>query len=883
MDAILVIPNASSTMVIDAEAAAVVELNTLLSRSGLHFSTASTQLHIMPETVYFLSREDVAVLSRFARVLVKNASVQCDFSALWGVLWGHAKEVENVLNQHAQQPLDKEGRPQETALRQLVPHLMLLAHVFHTLRHIEEPFARQEVKDAVNIVQKEVEMVVRLALKVTRVFDSALRNPQRTNENSLRAVELCLAALEMFIASIASRKTIDVSPVLAFFNSDLVWRFSGVGVIATESYCEAIRRLIVAIFLRQDDFVGVEEVAVRLLRHRLTNRPPFDWEIFRRLYVLRDAELSSVASLTPQYGILRYMSIVQLCVESLLLSDESWTKSLRRQTVKSLHQMNKKEMLSFFQVSLLGAVEGMPEMNFSDDAELQRRSVVTHLTVQNTSKDCILQPSFLRILLAHGYIVPQINHGVLKRTSIISLLRAIAEQLFQLPLIQSGEKNSLTDLTLIPPVLTKRVLRLIVDAAASDVEMACDVMLEVHQITWVIYEANISQCASLLSAQRMPVPLRRLSVSAMELLAIFFEPNAILCSAGHSMTLESLARVFAVLAFYSSAKKDAGNMEKKATLRLINNLGMKLSSLARMMTAEEIKSFFHTVILPCTSKEKLIQKNRQQYALQEAYLRAFSSSAVALAMDEATILRHWVDTALRCIRNTLSGALSLAGLDFFTAIFLSRRAIAPLFVPTYVALMIPIKNKTRYGEPSLFLVRHFAKGVRATCQALEDCDEQILAGMMQNPNSSLKKFLLEIYGEGDAAPSLDNVRPISCVLLIVSALFDKVCLILGHTAKAQTTIATASRQERIARFQAYFSALINLLRCRSRPVLHRVCASVEAVILEHLHGVPRAQLQWMKYTTATVDLIEGTGKKELVEWLLMLEEKARGSIPHSPL
>ncbi|RNF03873.1 putative phosphoribosylpyrophosphate synthetase [Trypanosoma conorhini] len=879
MDAALFPSATSATIFIDAEAAAVVQLNTIFRRCGLHVSTASTQLHITPETVYVLSRDDVAVIARLSRVLVTNVSVRCDFSALCGVLWGHAKEVEKVLDKHAQKPLDDEFRPQETASRQLVPHVLLLAHVFHTLRHIEEPFAREEVKEAVHIVQKDVEIVVRLALKVAQAFDFALKNLKRSDTAYLRALEFCQAAIGVFAAAIATRKTLDVSPLLALFNSDLVWHLSGAGVLATESYCEAVRRLIFAAFARQDDFVGVEQVAVQLLLHRLTNRPPFDWESFRRLYILRDAELPAAAALTPQYGLLRYMSIVQACVEALLLADEPWTKSLRRQTFKTLRQMNKKQMLSFFQVSLLAALEGMPELDLSEDAELQRRAVVTHLIVEHDTSNTMPPPSFLRILLAHGYTVPHMDHGALKRTSILSLLRAISEQLFQVPLIQSGEANKLTDLTLIPPVLTRPLLQLILDAAAADAETAREVVSELHQITGVVYEANCSQCASLLSARKMPVPLRRISVSTMRLLVMFFESHAILQSTDHSMALESFARVYAVLAFYGSATKNATDMEKEATLRMILKVGVQLPALAQMMRAEEINTFFVNVILPCTSMEKLQQKNRQQYALQEAYVRAFASSAVALAMDEMTVLRHWVDTALRCIKNSLSGALSVAGLNFFSAVFLSRRAIAPLFVPTYVALMVPITNSKRYKEPPLLLLHHFAKGVRAICQGVEECDEQLLAGMMQNKNSTLSKFLSEHYGEGKSRPTLDGVRPLSCVLLVVSTLFEKVCLILGNT----TTAATSSRQERIVRFQAYFSALINLLQCRSRTVLHRVCASVEAVVLEHLRGVPRAQLQWMNYITATVDLIEGTGKKELVEWLLKLNEKARIAIPHPRL
>ncbi|KAH9577930.1 hypothetical protein LSM04_000090 [Trypanosoma melophagium] len=875
MSHIVGVPVNSVEVVLDAESIAVAQLNALFRRSGLHRSTASTQLHIMPEAVYVLSRDDVAVLSHRAKALVTCEGMQCDFSALCGVLWGHVKDAENVLDKYLQQLTHVEESQRETGMRQLLPYLIVLAQAFHTLRHIEEPFARQEVRDAVNVVQKDVEMVVRMAMKLVRILDNGLTHLRRGDNRFLYLVELTIGAAELFVATMSKRNMIDVSPVLSFFNSDMAWRLSGVSVISTEGYCNSVCRLIRSIFARQRDFSGVEQVVVQLLIHRLADRPPFDWEKFKYLLSASGKKLVSVEVLTPEYGILRYMSVVQTNLEVLLFSNESWTTLLRRECRRELRGMNdKKKMLSFYQVPLLGILHGMPGVDLCDEAQLLRRASVTHLC----NDDNLFQPNFLRILLAHGFTVPHDNHTPLNHASVLALFRAIAEQFFQISFIQSGNVKKLTDIHLTPPVLTPRVIQIVVQAASSDEKTAKEVLTEIHRITHVIYEANAKQCASLASPTKIPKSLRRISVSIVGLLFNFFQHDEFISTTNHRLALESLTRLYAVRTLYASADTSVSVEENKRILRLISKMQMRLVAITNLMTASEINTFFNDVILPSSLEKELECKNRQQYALVEAYLRAFASSGVALAMDETIVLRHWVSTSLRCMQNKLSAALAIAALDFFTAVFLSKRAIAPLFVPTYVAVLIPISGSTRYGEPPLFLVRHFAKTVRSACQALEECNEQALERVLKNPHSSLKKLLSEMYSNTDRGiPLIDNVRPMSCLLLIVSTLFDKACILLGYTE------SISSRQDRLFRFQAYFSALINLLRCHSSTVLHRVCASVEAIMLEHLHGVPSVQVQWMKYISSTVDSVQGTSKKEVAEWYLRLTTKLKHTVPLAKL
>ncbi|ORC90390.1 putative phosphoribosylpyrophosphate synthetase [Trypanosoma theileri] len=865
------VPGNTTELVLDAETIVVAQLNALFRKSGLHRSTASTQLHIMPEAVYVLTQDDVAVISHHAKPLVTCKGIQCDFSALCGVLWGHAKDAENIFDKYLQQGTHVEESHRETGIRHLLPYVITVAQVFHTLRHIEEPFARQEVRDAVNIVQKDVEMVVRMSMKLARILDNNLKHLRRSDKRCLCAAELALGAAELFAATISMRNMVDISAVLSFFNSDIAWRLSGVGIISTEGYCDSIRRLICSIFARQRDFTGVEQVAVHLLIHRLADRPPFEWKTFQYLFYSPGKKSSSTEVLTPQYGVLSIMSTVQTNLEALLLANELWTKSLRRECGRELREMNeKKKMLSFYQVPILGILQGMPRVDLCDDAQLHRRATVTQLCTD----DNLFKPNFLRILLAHGYTVPHDNHTPLNNTSVLALFRAISEELFQISLIKSEKIKELTDIQLKPPLLISRVVQIVVNAASSDAKTAQEILNEIHNIAHVIYDINVTQCATLISPKKIPEPLRRLSVSIVGLLFNFFQQDEFISNTNHRMALESLTKLYAIRTFFVTADANITVEENKRILRLISKMQMSLVAITKTMTASEINTFFNDVILPSSSEKELKVKNRLHYALVEAYLRAFAFSGVALAMDESIVLRHWVSTSLRCMQNKLSAALGIAALDFFTAVFLSKRAIAPLFVPTYVAVLIPISSSSRYGEPPLFLVRHFAKTVRSVCQALEECNEQSLERILKNPKSSVKKLLSEMYSGSDhAIPSMDNARPISCLLLIVSTLFDKACLLLGYTE------AVSSRQDRLFRFQAYFSALINLLRCHNSTVLHRVCASVEAIILEHLHGVPSVQVQWMKYISSTVDTVQGTAKKEVAEWYLKLAAKVNHTVP----
>ncbi|CAD2213015.1 hypothetical protein, conserved [Angomonas deanei] len=274
-----------------------------------------------------------------------------------------------------------------------------------------------------------------------------------------------------------------------------------------------------------------------------------------------------------------------------------------------------------------------------------------------------------------------------------------------------------------------------------------------------------------------------------------------------------------------------------------------------------------------------------QLSLLEAYLKALTPITASFAITRENMLRYWVDVAVPCITQSYSERLAAAGHDFLVSPALSKIAVAPLFIPTYVALFIPVEKagNRKYPEPSVNLVKHFASYVRSVCGGLEKCNATKLSALLEDTSSevytvfSLAVRSLEATANTPADRStksmgvplspdqqraLGKVTPVSAVLLVVSSLFDKLCLLWSTP--------VGSREESQQRFISYFSALTFLLKCEDSYVLHRVSASIEAIMLEHLQDSKNLQRQFLKYIGQSIDGIQGTHKRGVTEWYLSL-------------
>ncbi|SYZ70306.1 hypothetical_protein [Leishmania braziliensis MHOM/BR/75/M2904] len=165
--------------------------------------------------------------------------------------------------------------------------------------------------------------------------------------------------------------------------------------------------------------------------------------------------------------------------------------------------------------------------------------------------------------------------------------------------------------------------------------------------------------------------------------------------------------------------------------------------------------------------------------------------------------------------------------------------------------------------------------VRTACHGIERCDSTALARLFEDGagnegdatmpalSSAAVAYMAKLSPAQRAA--LRKVTPTNAVLLVVSALFDCLCLLWNST-PGYVKVAQDL-------FVAYFSGLCNLLQCTSTPVLQRVCASIEAIEVEHLRGSGSVQFQFLKYVNLVVDAVEGPSKVGIAEWFLNMNKR----------
>lgn len=111
---------------------------------------------------------------------------------------------------------------------------------------------------------------------------------------------------------------------------------------------------------------------------------------------------------------------------------------------------------------------------------------------------------------------------------------------------------------------------------------------------------------------------------------------------------------------------------------------------------------------------------------------------------------------------------------------------------------------------------------------------------------------------------LCKVTPCSAVLLVVSSLFDQLCVLVNAVVHRGGNAST------ITQFSNFFSALCTLLMVRHTEVLPRVCASLEALLTEHLRSRPLLMTQCLSFIEVVVANNTGPLKAPLVQWYLHL-------------
>lgn len=915
-------------------------------------------------------------------------------------------------------------------------HLVQVFRVTSLLYAFESPSARAEVREARRVAQVDVDVVARLANLLTRLFlceagatpstpvgpgGAVLNVPaaySTVGHHLFRTTETALSSVMVLLAALTARPGSDARPILRYFHGVDAWRASALGLQVTESYGRAMQALLFALLQRRRDFDNVEEVAGKLLLTRLATRPPYQWSTFRLLYFSVQAvaakdvgtELDRQGSCA--YGQLLVFRRIQAALQWCLTSGDNDTaeeaacvKSLRRAVATQVQRewvegpataaagaANKTaakasvepRTLSYYQLLVLAAVQGMPEADLTKDGELVRRAERTNLS----SEPAVLTPSFLRLLMACCYTVPTsrdagVPHSLLSTPSTVALYESLSKHVFQVPLCAQAatakevnqlyagaglRTDTLVDLCVwnavqntredareaaegrqapaqdagvgssatsapareasanggapLPPLpLPPLPATPAVDGTAATTGAAMSALpppplpLPPTPITvlfqllrrdvGLLFKGNEDVLAHTPEAARVraknfPDGFRAMTLTAVRLIFSALCTAELFHAIASTEMLPTVAQLFALRAYYPPSPH-ATEAERKATTRLIALMQNTLASLPQQMNPSTVNDLLRRQLVPMSTTAG--QANRLQLAHFEAYLRSMATASAANAVSDVLMLRHWVDVAVPAITNRHSAALANAGHDFLIAAFRAEKYVSPLFVPTYIALYIPAieleatsavsgaggagaganavvaKAAPAYPPLSVAVIQHFARWVRAACHGIERCDSTALARLFEEdavmgdggssavaaPPSMVaaSDYLAKLSPTQRAA--LRKITPTSAVLLVVSALFDRLCLLWNST----------PGYVKVARdlFMAYFSGLCNLLQCTSTAVIQRVCASIEAIEVEHLRGSGNVQFQFLKYVSSVVDNVQGPSKVGIAEWYLKMNKR----------
>ncbi|CAJ1038339.1 hypothetical protein, conserved [Leishmania shawi] len=1011
----------------------------ILEACGVSELHGSPHIYAHPESIHIISPRDLSFLVLHADVLATHKDLLYDVRAFTGILWGmvqHAdRGIEKVLCTIEDSGTavevnalggDTGGTPSSSpspALAQkflythvsnmypaIFPHLVQVFRVATLLRAYESAKARAEVRDSRRIAQVDVDVVARLAsrltdlflyeagerttgaigragaLNVTAAYTNVGHHLFRTSESALSSVMLLLSAL-------AARPGSDAGPILRYFHSVSAWKASALGLLITDSYAKAIQTVLFALCERRHDFDNVEEVAAKLFLQRLASRPPYQWRTFRLLYFsvqdigARDTPAAEDQQGSSAFGQLLVFRHIQRALQLCLTTDGAnnadalaTVKFLRKSVQAHVHRCwlepnmegrmgslsNKgnndapPRLLSYYELLVLAAMQGMPAADLTKDAELRRRAEQTNLSVEPE----VLTPSFLRILLACCYNVPPpsdapTSRALLSTQSTLALYESLAKHVFQIPLCSSAARScDVNPLLATAALQTETLVDLCVwnaihntqeddreateegavkessaEAAAGSVMVPSAAHARAKAgatkmtgpplpPTPFTKTAKLSAVAATPSLPQPPTPTSALFHCIRRDVSLLFAgnedvlqhtPGAARVRAKNfpygfrTMTLKTVsllfgalrtaelyhhippvdvlpvvAQLFALRAYYPLSLSET-EAKRKVERRLLSLMHLTLAILPQEMKAAAVNQLLCRTLIPMSTMAG--QANQLQLALFEGYLRSMATASAANAVTDELMLQHWVDIAVPAVTNRHSVALANAGHDFLIAAFRAEKYVSPLFVPTYIALYIPtvdihsttgsVSQRSTYPPLSVSAIQHFARMVRTACHGIERCDSTALARLFEDGAGSEGDATMPALSSAAVAymaklspaqrAALRKVTPTNAVLLVVSALFDCLCLLWNST-PGYVKVAQDL-------FVAYFSGLCNLLQCTSTPVLQRVCASIEAIEVEHLRGSGSVQFQFLKYVNLVVDAVEGPSKVGIAEWFLNMNKR----------
>lgn len=656
--------------------------------------------------------------------------------------------------------------------------------------------------------------------------------------------------------------------VLRLFNSDSAWHCSGMSLFLQQVYLFESGRVVRALCaspLFVDQFENSTEVAAKLIVHRIARRPPI-------------SALSAVSKKSPTltHGLL---FIARCFISSVKIQASATTSAavaaLREAVKRMIDTLG--EVASFFhwiaEATLCGS---KPQGVTLDPSALHIRAQKSLFADAATVS--ALRPAQLQTLVA--LCLSQVERGqqpTLTTEALSVLFEAVVAECCQLH-VQSFAEIRVP----VHSVDIVALLRPVRERCASDMGFFETVLERVVQLSGKAYHLLLDASAS---GEKQQLQTRPRGLSDVYLSFGLFHSRSMwgfllvhpLERLLPAVAFAVLSAMTFVLPLYSVSVRHVkqGIPQSKEALKLKASMEAAVAALASRITPAHCTSLMQEA-LRLTSKPGAPFQNVVYASRVETLLVLMRAPSYCAKLPLKTLIQDWSKVVLPCLSDSTIASvpsfLMAAAHDALIAPLLAKISPSILFVPTYVSMFCPVSGKsTRHLPVSNTLVALFASKVRRVAESMEQMDpvnwSRLTIATPGDDDSGVLANAASQATDGELAATLNELTPLSAILLVVQGVFDQVRML--HQRGPLT-------KEGDERRLGYLSALLNLLQCSNPLITSRVCACVEQVVLDLVADRPAEQERVLKFSgnivAATVNF---SMKKPLGEWLLRLAAEVR--------
>ena len=845
----------------------VALINASLTRHGLTkvASAAGVTLVVKHSAAPQLDAESLRLLLVHNKVLLEHPDVNCDFLLLSVALMEAAHRFHEQLVGSATAVLS--WQRSTTAYTQMLKASSALS----LLEHMSKSGA---VSDCFSLQPTDVDCLYHIAEYIVKrvVLPLSIANLRVAAQVALLCgivasswrVLLMKSALggtpqqQGDTAEAVSRT--QFARFAKFIVSEDQWASSAFTFTLLSGYQDAILGLVVSLTrgVGRKYFDNADDSAAGMFVSQLAAKPlsraAIATGIFSRI-VRKGVKVSSQSFVFHQLSLLK---------RALAVVERQGGHRLTSAIVRKIRELAP-DHISYYHIFTLGMLEQFPHISLANDADLVRRARNTYLCDEDT-----LSPRFCRFVLAMmageclGSKQPQDmdnnkspfftgrSADPFLPSEVLQLFTSAVQEISQVNAVARSIPADARFDELVPfGIFAQYVLSYSSNLRQLEKENETVASFELKLLT-IALDAALMVYATFveLSAKegnnfsKFPRNVVDVAFRSHQFLRQVVSRNS--AAPDHAkIALETVASTFPIFFFVASS---APKSQEKVMLRSLQSVTAQLAGFSSKLSTSSVNA-----ITSQLANEYIGAKSRNRTVLYRllGYCSTLREKDFVRRVANDTLVKSWVPLSLSGITNTMSVRLAEAAHDVLVAPMIHKRSVAPIFAPTYTSLFAP-DVQSRYGPPSLPLLRRFATHVRRVCQGLEQVDEEAMAAALQDP--TIRKEL------GSGAADLSSVTPISSALIVVQSVYEN-CTRLN----AALTKSDGMRRD------AYRSALFNLVQVSSALLTSRACAACESLLM----SMTRAeQVLWLGFLTKVVESSDNLlTKKGLVEWLIQLEGK----------